>query len=446
LLLSHDLLGSPAGTPNGEIGGDLDRPAGVSVGDVASCPAQPGLACASELDGGSASAVAEGPSPSPFADPLASAAGADFITEVSPAPAREGCQAATGATQFSYAAPSGNGPDQLILRYNSGSGELEIVDVVTSSVLASQALADTTDVLVAGADAENDTLTIDFTTAFTIDVEFRGGAGGTDRLVIQGGSFAAVVYKATGAGAGAIDFDSLTVTYSGLEPIADGSVAASRVFVGTAGGESIRLGDDGVAGNGLSRIDDNGTGAFEEVTFRNPTGSLTITAGGGGDTIILGSMDSLFAASISVNGEEGNDTLIAGAGDEALAGGAGDDVYVFADGWGVDTVTELTDGGDDVLDFSACTGPLTSDTDGAGHAVLTGDGGLSTVTHSDANCERLIGADLELDAGAKDALQAGLAELVSWGGSLADYDLLARALPLISQDQRRYGLGEAGEG
>ena len=128
----------------------------------------------------------------------------------------------SGATRFSYAAPSGNGPDAFTLRYDSGSGLLEIVDTGTSSVLASQALADTTDVLIVGADDtpttdESDTLTIDFADPFRIDVEFRGGAEGADRLLIQGGTFAAVIYKATGGGSGTIDLDGVTVTYSGLD-------------------------------------------------------------------------------------------------------------------------------------------------------------------------------------------------------------------------------------
>ena len=547
ILLSQDLLGTAqddSATPTGE---PFDAPALVCEGGLVSGEAlDPGLACPIRCDG-------------------------ECFSPTAGLAAAEVCDALLAATQFSYTAPSGNGPDGFALRYDSGSGLLEIVDSGTGSVLASQALADTTDVLIVGADDtpttdESDTLTIDFADSFSIDVEFRGGAEGADRLLIQGGTFAAVIYKATGSGSGMIDLDGVTVTYSGLEPVSDESVSASRVFMGTASGESIRLADDGTAGNGLSRIDDNGTGAFESITFRNPTVSLTIDAGGGDDTILLGGLDSLFAASVTVNGEAGDDTLegedaastwnitganagdivgpaavsftgtenltggsgddrfvlavggsvsgaidggggadaldystwtsavavdlaagtaggaggvsnvsdvtggsgndtlvgdgggnrldgqagndtLAGAGgDDELVGGTGDDVYVFAGGWGHDTVTELSAGGDDALDFTAYGGALAVDRDGSGHAVLTGDAGGSTVAHTDANCERLIGVDVELDAGAEDALLAGLAELATWGDSLAGYDLLGKALPLISQDLRRYGLGEVAVG
>jgi serralysin len=51
----------------------------------------------------------------------------------------------------------------------------------------------------------------------------------------------------------------------------------------------------------------------------------------------------------------GDDTLTGGAGADTLTGGTGDDLFIFADGAGDDSVTDFTAGSatDDVLDISA---------------------------------------------------------------------------------------------
>jgi len=315
-----------------------------------------------------------------------------------------GGEAPLEPTQLLYTAPSGNGPDRLLLRYDSDSGDLEILDADTSDVLASQALLETSDVLVVGADDtdttdETDTLTVDFTGAFSMGIEFRGGTGGADSLVIEGGSFTTVTYEATGPGAGGIDFDGDGITYTGLEPVLDESVAGARVFVGTASGETIRLAGDGTSENDRSRIDDGGTGAFESITFRNPTDSLRIDAGDGDDRVVLAGLDALFGAAIALDGEDGDDTLQGpdaartwnitggGAGNvggpgvldfasmENLDGGSGDDTFAIAGGAGVSGTLD-GGGGRNTLDYSAWADAVTADL-GAGTAA--GSGGVSGV-------------------------------------------------------------------
>ncbi len=54
----------------------------------------------------------------------------------------------------------------------------------------------------------------------------------------------------------------------------------------------------------------------------------------------------------SINGGGGNDTLTGGTGNDALTGGSGDDTFVFAAGWGSDTVSENPDGGTDTIHLS----------------------------------------------------------------------------------------------
>ena len=65
-------------------------------------------------------------------------------------------------------------------------------------------------------------------------------------------------------------------------------------------------------------------------------------------------------AGVIVTTGAGNDVIVGGANNQTLVGGAGSDQYVFANGWGGDTVTEVANGGTgDHLDFSAVTAGLT---------------------------------------------------------------------------------------
>jgi Ca2+-binding RTX toxin-like protein len=71
-------------------------------------------------------------------------------------------------------------------------------------------------------------------------------------------------------------------------------------------GFNLRLGN-GDPGNGRSRIDDDGTAAFETITFANPTTALSVNAGDGDDDITLLGLDDGFAASVTLDGQEGSD-------------------------------------------------------------------------------------------------------------------------------------------
>ncbi len=68
----------------------------------------------------------------------------------------------------------------------------------------------------------------------------------------------------------------------------------------------------------------------------------------------------------TLTGGQGNDTLTGGTGVDTLTGGLNDDIFVFADGDGVDTVTDFEDG-IDLLDVSAM---LVADSSGF---VITGN-------------------------------------------------------------------------
>ena len=63
-----------------------------------------------------------------------------------------------------------------------------------------------------------------------------------------------------------------------------------------------------------------------------------------------------------LNGEADNDTLTGGRDRDTLDGGADDDTYVFADGWGKDTLSDTTSGAfGERLTFSLVTKPVKMD-------------------------------------------------------------------------------------
>src|SRR5262249_1806026 len=146
----------------------------------------------------------------------------------------------------------------------------------------------------------------------TVPVTFNGGTGGFDTLAIDGGHFNQSYYTATGPDAGTVTLDALVIHYTGLEPILDNTDVTDRVFTDTTtnDGQQIRLIDNGNPTDGFVTIDSNGTGGFESLTFPNPANTLTIHAGVGNDTIIIGQLDDGFHAAVTVYGEEGNDRLV----------------------------------------------------------------------------------------------------------------------------------------
>ena len=227
-----------------------------------------------------------------------------------------------------------------------------------------------------------------------------GEGPGGDQLVLTGTTAASVVHAFSNRSNGTIDVETTTVSYTGLETITDTLDSETRLFTFVADtADEITLSDDAVEDNGFSQLSRGPLG--ETVVFRNPTSSLTVSAGAGDDTIALVSVDSAFGASLAVHGEagadvvnasaftesvtltggSGNDTLKAGLGDDSLDGNAGDD---FVDGGaGDDTVLGGSDNdtvrgslGDDVLDGGDDDDRLYG---GAGNDTLTGGSGSDTL-------------------------------------------------------------------
>jgi len=187
-------------------------------------------------------------------------------------------------------------------------------------------------------------------------------------------SFTDVTYVVSGMGDGAIQFDEYLLSYTGVEAVVDPADVVDRSFTIDGSDPAFALDHEMRTrdGSGIDMSLFEGTGAtgFGVFTFRNPTVSLAINAGGGDNTVILDPMDSGLVAAVTVNGEAGNDTIDAtsfltslhilggdgddlmtggagsdtvdgGAGDDSPGGGAGSDTLIG--GTGIDTVFETAD-------------------------------------------------------------------------------------------------------
>ena len=149
-----------------------------------------------------------------------------------------------------------------------------------------------------------------------------GGAGGFDTLVVNGESYTTISSQATGPDSGNIflgdnALGDHVIAYAGLEPVLiNAGSAKDVVFDVTAVADEFALETD--AGGGLTLRSINGT--FETTVISAPIDSLQINAGLGDDSLTIGSLD-LGAATLSVEGEAGSDTVTIAAG-AALTVGA----------------------------------------------------------------------------------------------------------------------------
>ncbi|BBL74371.1 beta strand repeat-containing protein [Methylomagnum ishizawai] len=109
-----------------------------------------------------------------------------------------------------------------------------------------------------------------------------------------------------------------------------GWVGAQGVINGTSGNDTL----NGTSGN------DTLNGLAGNDTLYGNEGNDSLNGGAGNDTLYAG---------------YDNDTLDGGAGDDYLSGSSGDDTYIFAKGYGHDTINESSDyayGGNDILQLN----------------------------------------------------------------------------------------------
>lgn len=143
-------------------------------------------------------------------------------------------------------------------------------------------------------------------------ITYDGGAGADALELTDSGAntFTDVDHTFANATDGTIAGDALwDVTYSNLAPILDNLNATNRDMTFGATADNIVLRDNGSSVDGMSFIDSNNS---EQVTFVNPTATLTINAGDGADTIDFQGVDETApnnSFTITFNGDNGADTF-----------------------------------------------------------------------------------------------------------------------------------------
>ncbi|MCY2988651.1 MAG: autotransporter-associated beta strand repeat-containing protein, partial [Planctomycetota bacterium] len=151
-------------------------------------------------------------------------------------------------------------------------------------------LADITGSLTIDTAGGNDALTIDFSTGTPIPaggLTFNGGVqatGGSDTLLLSGGTFTDGRVTPTGTGAGTIVYDALgTITFTGLEPIIDDTTVTNYTINATAAADAITVASAAGSRTQVSEA----AGNFESVSFKNKT-NVFVNGLGGDDAITLG--------------------------------------------------------------------------------------------------------------------------------------------------------------
>jgi VCBS repeat-containing protein len=295
---------------------------------------------------------------------------------------------------------AGSGNDTV----NGGAGN----DVITGGTGADHLFGDTGDDLFVytfgdGVDtidggAGFDTLSIQGTSGNnTLDVifdgisltQFEGGnltgleavmadlLGGIDRLSYAGTTAGISVDLAAGTASGFASIAHIErVTGGSGADIFHGDALANN-FAGGAGNDTyfVETGDTITesAGGGIDSVFTNSASLTLAANVENLTylgsgnfagtgngSNNTITGGNGNDVLSGGNGADVLnggAGADVLNGGAGNDILTGGIGDDVMNGGAGNDMFVFASGFGHDTISGFDanpgGGGQDLLDLMA---------------------------------------------------------------------------------------------
>jgi Ca2+-binding RTX toxin-like protein len=143
---------------------------------------------------------------------------------------------------------------------------------------------------------------------------------------------------------------------------------------------------DGGAG-GIDTLDYSGYKAQVTVDLAKGTGTGINSANEksiSGIEKIIGSI----THDNNLKGDNGNNIFVAGSANNILAGGKGNDTYIFLAGWGTTTILENNNEGTDTLDASAIDSKLTFYFENDGHRVVNEDG--NTIS-CDNNVENYMG-------------------------------------------------------
>jgi Ca2+-binding RTX toxin-like protein len=218
-------------------------------------------------------------------------------------------------------------PDTFRLVRSSNGEDLE--GYLNDGLVFVRGFADVTDLAVTGS-ADDDTLIVDLSFGDPIPaggISFDGGGpGDNDALALTGGTVETLIYTVLDESSGTVSVDGKLISYTGLEPIMDDLVVASRVFVFGGGNDTITV-DVGAT---RTTVD---SPTSESVQFVNPTGMVTILGGDGDDSIVVTGSPP-YALQVDAGG--GNNTVTSSVPVSGLiTGTSGADVIVVSESGGV---------------------------------------------------------------------------------------------------------------
>jgi Ca2+-binding RTX toxin-like protein len=132
------------------------------------------------------------------------------------------------------------------------------------------------------------------------------------------------------------------------DTISEAADAGTDIVFTTSATFTLAANVENLTFTGVGNFTGNGNGSANAITGN--AGNDVINGNGGDDTLVgNGGVDSL-------SGGAGNDTLLGGLGNDVMNGGTGNDIFLFADGFGNDTITGFdanATGGQDLLDMTA---------------------------------------------------------------------------------------------
>jgi len=257
-------------------------------------------------------------------------------------------------------------------------------DIIIGNALNNVFIGNAGDDSITGATG-NDTYNFDTDTTLGTDTIIEAVSGGTDALNFSGSNNAITVNLGVTGNQTINSNLTLNLAATEIENVTGGNSndtitgnALSNSFIGGAGNDILA----GKAGSDFYNFDTDtalGTDTITEasgsgtdtLSFTGSTNAITVNLGVLGNQTINSNLTlNLTATEVeNVTGGSNNDTITGnalvngftgGAGNDALAGAAGNDIYNFDTdtALGTDTITEISGGGTDTLNFNGSTNAI----------------------------------------------------------------------------------------